>query len=110
MPSLRSRFFRPVSQVDIICRCHNRYNSVLFAGDDGCAGDTDDLRPHHARTQGDPILLKVTRCEIFNKAVAVRTLSQLLPGANNVVNALRFRTKAFIAGLVQRRCTPWSKP
>jgi hypothetical protein len=29
-------------------------------------------------------------------------LSQLLPGANKVVNALRLRTKAFIAGLVQR--------
>ncbi len=30
-----------------------------------------------------------------------RTLSQLLPGANKVVNALRLRTKAFIAGLIQ---------
>ena len=39
-----------------------------------------------------------------------RTLSQLLPGANKVVNALRLRTKAFIAGLIQRRWTPWSKP
>ena len=38
-----------------------------------------------------------------------RTLSQLLPGANKVVNALRLRTKAFIAGLIQRRWTPWSK-
>jgi hypothetical protein len=33
-----------------------------------------------------------------------------LPGGNKVVNALRLRTKAFIAGLVQRRWTPWSKP
>jgi len=33
-----------------------------------------------------------------------------LPGANKVVNALRLRTKAFIAGLIQRRWTPWSKP
>ncbi len=40
----------------------------------------------------------------------VWTLSQLFPGANKVVNALRLRTKAFIAGLVQRRWTPWSKP
>ena len=32
-----------------------------------------------------------------------RTLSQLLPGANKVVNALRLRSKAFIAGLIQRR-------
>ena len=39
-----------------------------------------------------------------------RTLSQLLPGANKVVNALRLRTKAFIAGLIQSRWTPWSKP
>jgi hypothetical protein len=39
-----------------------------------------------------------------------RTLSQLLPGANKVVNALRLRTKAFIAGLIQRIWTPWSKP
>jgi hypothetical protein len=40
----------------------------------------------------------------------VRTLSQLLPGANKVVNALRLLTKALIAGLVQIRWTPWSKP
>jgi hypothetical protein len=39
-----------------------------------------------------------------------RKLSQLLPGANKVENALRLRTKAFIAGLIQRRWTPWSKP
>ena len=39
-----------------------------------------------------------------------RTLSQLLPGANKVENALRLRTKAFIAGLIQIRWTPWSKP
>ena len=39
-----------------------------------------------------------------------RTLSQLLPGANKVENALRLRTKAFMAGLVQRRWTPRSKP
>ncbi len=31
-------------------------------------------------------------------AVVVRTLSQLLPGANKVVNALRLRIKAFICG------------
>ena len=36
-------------------------------------------------------------------------LSQLLPGANKVENALGLRTKAFIAGLIQRRWTPWSK-
>jgi hypothetical protein len=30
--------------------------------------------------------------------------------ANKVVNALRVRTNAFIAGLVQNRRTPWSKP
>ena len=39
-----------------------------------------------------------------------RTLSQLLPGANKVVNALRLWSKAFITGLIQRRWTPWSKP
>ena len=43
-------------------------------------------------------------------AAVERTLSQLLPGANKVVNALRLRSKAFIAGLIQRRWTPWSKP
>jgi hypothetical protein len=32
------------------------------------------------------------------------------PEANKAGNALRLRTKAFIAGLVQRRWTPWSKP
>jgi hypothetical protein len=37
-------------------------------------------------------------------------LSQLLPGANKVVNALGLRTKAFFARLVQRRWTPWSNP
>jgi hypothetical protein len=37
-------------------------------------------------------------------------LSQLLPGANKVVNALGLQTKACMAGLVQRRWTPWSKP
>jgi hypothetical protein len=37
-------------------------------------------------------------------------LSQLLPGVNKVVNALRLPTKAFIAGLNQRGWTPWSKP
>jgi hypothetical protein len=31
-------------------------------------------------------------------AAVERTLSQLLPGANKVVNALRLRTKAFICG------------
>jgi hypothetical protein len=40
----------------------------------------------------------------------VRTLSQLLPGANKNVNALRLQTKVLIAGLVQRRWTSWSKP
>jgi hypothetical protein len=40
----------------------------------------------------------------------VSTFSQLLPGADTVVNALGLRTKAFIVGMVQRRWTPWSKP
>jgi hypothetical protein len=37
-------------------------------------------------------------------------LSQLLSGTNKVVNALGLRTKAFIAGSVQKRQTPQLKP
>jgi hypothetical protein len=38
------------------------------------------------------------------------TLSQLLSRANKVVSALGLGTKVFIAGLIQRRWTTWSKP
>ncbi len=55
-------------------------------------------------TTGKPTHLFQTKC------ASLDSLSQLLPGANKVVNALRLRTKAFIAGLVQRRWTPWSNP
>jgi hypothetical protein len=39
---------------------------------------------------------------LYEGAADIRTLSQLLPGANKVVNALGLLTKAFIAGLVRK--------
>jgi hypothetical protein len=39
-----------------------------------------------------------------------RTLSQLLPGANKVVNALRLRTKAFICGAGSEKMDSVVKP
>jgi hypothetical protein len=52
-------------------------------------------------TTGKPTRSFATECvsldSVYGTAVE-RTLSQLLPGAKKVVNALRLRTKAFIFG------------
>jgi hypothetical protein len=52
---------------------------------------------------------RVSLDSVYGAAVE-RTLSQLVPGANKVVNALRLRTQALFVELVQRRWIPWSKP
>ncbi len=52
-------------------------------------------------TTGKPTRLFRTKCASLDSVLGPaveRTLSQLLPGANKVVNALRLRTKAFICG------------
>ncbi len=52
-------------------------------------------------TTGKPTHLFRTKCASLDSvlgAVVERTLSQLLPGANKVENALGLRSKAFICG------------
>ncbi len=50
-----------------------------------------------------------TECVGLDSVHIRRRLSQLLSRTNKVVNALRLRTKTYIAGLIQSRWTLWSK-
>jgi hypothetical protein len=77
MPSLCFRFFFYLFlKLTLYLVVRAVTTPFFFAGDDGCAGYTDDIRPHHARTQGDPILLKATRCEMVCKIFQIRREKQ----------------------------------